>query len=72
MTSGPEVAYGRLKADPAVGVSDLCSFMKEWFKLKGGSRNVGGLIDMIDKSGISWKSAAQAFVLYEWEWVRGD
>ena len=60
MASGPELSYSRLRADPAIGVSDICSFIKDWFKLKSGIRNLGGLIDQIDKSQIGWKSAPQA------------
>jgi len=71
MSSGPEIAYGRLKADPGVGVGDLCGFMQKWFKSKGGARNVGGLIGIIDKSGIGWKAAPQVCAVHEWEWVGG-
>ena len=58
--SSPENAYSRLKADPMVGVGDISSFISEYFKAKGGARNLGALIEEIDKSQIGWKSAPQA------------
>ena len=61
-TSGPEIAYGRLRADPAVGVGDLCGIMSAVFKKNRGARVMGEIIEQIDKSQIGWKTAPQACV----------
>lgn len=69
--SGPEIAYGRLKADPAIGVSDISRSIQDYFKKNNGSRNLGQLIENIDKSGIGWKTAPQACVFFFVGW-RGE
>ena len=63
-TSGPEIAYGRLRADPGIGVSDICGFICAVFKKNRGARIMGDIIDQIDKSGIGWKTAPQACVCF--------
>ena len=64
--SGPEIAYGRLRPNPAMSVSDITGFIQAYFKLQNGCRMMGQLIESIDKSGIGWKTAPQACVFFLW------
>ncbi len=54
-----EVAYARLKCDPAVGVCDLETAIEAFFT-KTEVRNMAEVMDEIDNHKVNWKTAPQA------------
>jgi hypothetical protein len=54
-----EIAYGRLKPDPAVGVSDLQQAFEIFFTGTE-SRNMAEVMEEIENHKVNWKTAPQA------------
>ena len=55
MPSNEQAAYDRIKADPSVGVADLCTALEEYFNKQ--PRDLGAIIDEIEREGTTWRTA---------------